>query len=274
MGAKKAAQDVLDPASREFYSQVLTILNDAGIPFLIGGAFALGHYTGIIRRTKDLDIFVHPQDVDRTLAAFAAQGYQTELTAPHWLAKAFYKDDFVDVIFSSGNGVARVDEEWFQHASAGKILGKTVQVCPVEEILWSKVFILARERCDAADVAHLLRACAAELDWPRLLRRFDAHWRVLLSQLILFGFIYPAERAQIPAQVMQELLDRLQAELTSEAPADPVCQGTLLSWDQYLIDMEEWGYQDGRLRPRGNLTAEEIAFQTERTRQENAARHG
>ena len=273
MKKRSKGEETLDPASEQFYCKVLQIMNEAGIPFLVGGAFALGHYTGIVRRTKDLDLFVHPHDVERTLAAFTAAGYETEMTAPHWLAKAIGKEHFVDLIFSSGNGIARVDEEWFQHAADAVILSIPVRVCPVEEMLWSKVFILARERCDSADVAHLLRACAADLDWPRLLRRFDAHWRVLLSHLIFFGFIYPAERAAIPEAVLRELLARLETELTTDPPTDPVCQGTLLSWDQYLVDLEQWGYQDARLRPRGTLTAEEIAYQTERTRQENAA-HG
>ena len=61
---------------------------------------------------------------------------------------------------------------------------------------------MERERYDGADVAHLLRAHGDRLDWPRLLRRFGPHWRVLLSHLVLFGFIYPGERALVPAWVM------------------------------------------------------------------------
>jgi hypothetical protein len=59
----------------------------------------------------------------------------------------------------------------------------------VEETIWSKAFVMERERYDGADIAHLLRASAERLDWHRLLERFDAHWPVLLSHLILFGFI-------------------------------------------------------------------------------------
>ena len=28
------------------------------VPFLVGGAYAFAHYTGIVRHTKDLDLFV------------------------------------------------------------------------------------------------------------------------------------------------------------------------------------------------------------------------
>lgn len=68
-----------------------------------------------------------------------------------------------------------------------------------------------------------------------LLARFDRHWRVLLSRLVLFGFIYPAERARVPAAIMRELLRRLDAELEAPAPRDHRCQGTILSREQYLV---------------------------------------
>jgi hypothetical protein len=37
-----------------------------------------------------------------------------------------------------------------------------------------------------------------------------------------------------------------------------VCQGTLLSRQQYLHDLSELGMKDARLQPAGNMTAEEI----------------
>ena len=77
------------------------------------------------------------------------------------------------------------------------------------------------------------------LDWERLLGRFGPHWRVLLAHLILFGFIYPWERA-VPGWVMDELLGRLRRGEGSAARR--VCRGTLLSRVQYLMDVEGWGF--------------------------------
>jgi hypothetical protein len=81
---------------------------------------------------------------------------------------------------------------------------------------------------------------------------------LLLSHLVLFGFIYPSEPAQVPNWVMQGLLSRLREELHSPLPSDRLCQGTLLSRAQYLIDIVQWGYDDARLSPRGCLAKEEI----------------
>jgi hypothetical protein len=251
----------------------LTVLLDAGVPFLVGGAYAFERYTGIARHTKDLDVFVRERDYRRALAALEADGCRGELTFPHWLAKAYCGDHFVDVIFGSGNGVAPVDDDWFAHAIDETVLGIPVKIVPAEEMIWQKAHIMERERFDGADVAHVLRARAEQLDWDRLIARFGDHWPVLLSHLILFGYIYPDEREKIPARVMRTLLRQAgsppapSADVSpdgSRDPADgPVCNGTVLSRTQYVVDVEQWGYQDARIAPLGGMTADEAASWTE-----------
>jgi Uncharacterised nucleotidyltransferase len=242
-----SAEDELEPRIYNFYCAALSSLQQARVPFLVGGAYALALHTGIVRHTKDFDIFTRPKDCERVLQVLAASGYRTELTDPRWLAKAYSGEDFIDVIFSSGNAVAEVDDAWFEHAIDAKVLGLSVQLCPPEETIWSKAFVMERERYDGADIAHILRACGERLDWDRLLDRFDSHWRVLFSHLVLFGFIYPFERRCIPACVMEDLLDRLRSEVHLIPTAGQLCQGTLLSKVQYATDIDRWGYQDARL---------------------------
>jgi hypothetical protein len=257
-----SSQVEVSPATQAFYRRVVDILVQAEVPFLVGGAYALARFTGIVRHTKDLDVFLRRHDCARALEACAAQGFRTELTYPHWLGKVIAGDAFVDFIFSSGNALIEVDDGWFSQAVPAEVFGMPVLLCPVEESIWSKTFVMERERYDGADIAHLLRAYAGHLDWPRLLRRFGPHWRLLLANLILFGYIYPAERALIPEQVFQELLGRLHQEQREPVPAVPVCQGTLLSREQYLTDISSWGYQDARLRPQGKMTAQAVASWT------------
>jgi hypothetical protein len=290
--------ELIGPETRRFYCEGLRVLGASGVDFLVGGAYAMERYTGIARHTKDFDIFVRPRDRDRILEVLRGAGYQTELTFPHWLGKAFCADDFIDVIFGSGNGVAVVDDEWFTSAVDDEILELPVRLCPPEEMVWSKAFIMERERYDGADIAHVLRACAERLDWSRLLRRFENHWPVLLSHLILFGFIYPGERSRLPAWVMADLLDRARdgigkvagAEENGKVPtaegggsvpiaedigkvptvegggrvqaAERICQGTLLSRAQYLVDIHRWGYADARLPPSGTMKPEDAAHWT------------
>jgi hypothetical protein len=256
--------DHLDPGTFAFYRACLHALNEAGVDYLVGGAYAFARYTGIERHTKDFDIFCRQRDVGPILAVLDGLGCQTEKTFPHWLAKAYNPGtaDFIDVIYSSGSGIAVVDDEWFAHSVRETVLGVSVRLCPAEEIIWSKGFIMERERYDGNDVAHLLRACAGSLDWDRLLRRFGDHWRVLLSHLVLFGFIYPAERKKVPTHVHDELMRRLHAEATAGPLASKTCQGTLISRAQYLVDIGPWGYRDARLEPGIKMTPADIAHWT------------
>ena len=101
-------QGQLDERARAFYLRTLDLIRDAGIPFIVGGAYALNYYTGIERHTKDLDVFVRREHYGDVETVLAAAGIATELTFPHWLGKAFRNDAFVDVIFRSGNAVAEV----------------------------------------------------------------------------------------------------------------------------------------------------------------------
>jgi hypothetical protein len=255
----------LHPETFAFYARSMTALTAASVSFLVGGAYAFERYTGIARHTKDFDIFVRPADVERVFDVLSGAGCETEVTFPHWLAKATCGGELVDIIFSSGNGVATVDEAWFEHAIEDIVLGVPARLMPAEEMIWSKGFIMERERYDGADIAHLVHARAGCLDWRRLLARFDRHWRVLFSHLVLFGFIYPSERARIPAWVMAELARRLHRETASVPVADPspVCRGPLLSRAQYLPDIDGRGYRDVRLTHESAMSARDIERWTE-----------
>jgi len=262
MPPSEERQGKLDERAHAFYLRTLGLLADAGIPFLVGGAYALTYYSGIERHTKDLDVFVRREHYGDVEQALGAAGIATELTFPHWLGKASCEHGEIDVIFSSGNGLSQVDAAWFENSAFGPVLGVEVHICPPEEMIWSKAFINERERYDGADIMHLLLACAERLDWGRLLERFDGHWRVLFSYLGLFGFVYPSERARIPAWVMSDLIERLSRELHAPPPTRRVCQGTLLSRQQYLTDVGLWGFEDARLTVAGSMTVEEVAHWT------------
>jgi len=244
-----------------FYQDAFAILEEAEIPFLIGGAFAQSRYTSRDRDTKDLDIVLRRADVARMLTAFSEADYKAEIPYPHWLAKIYSNGHYLDVMFGSGNGVVHVDDHWFTHAVDAAVLDRTVRLCPPEELLWSKSFVQERERFDGADVLHLLHACARTLDWARLLGRFGQHWPVLFSHLVLFQFAYPDRRDDVPRHVIDELIGRLLHLEPDER--EHVCYGTVLSREQYLFDVETLGYEDARLEPRGGMTKIDLQIWTD-----------
>lgn len=241
------------------YACALEALGENGVPFLVGGAVAVAAYCGIRRNTKDLDLFVREADAARTLDVLERVGFRTEATFPHWLSKAYSEGHFIDVIFNSGNGEVPVDAEWFENAVPADVFGVAVAICPVEETIWSKAFVMERERFDGADVAHLLLACGSTLDWARLLRRFGGHSRVLFAHLVLFGYVFPGETERIPRWVLDELSARAQTEVCSDTR---MCRGTLLSREQYLPDLTR-GWRDARLPPSGSMSTEAIALWTD-----------
>src|SRR4051812_6031369 len=252
------------PETAHFYRSALQALADAQVPFLVGGAFAHACFTGIRRNTKDLDLFIRRTDYERVARLMCAGGWPTDMTYPHWLAKVYCGEDFIDLIFNSGNGVTPVDDRWFRHNSQAEVLGVPVKLANIEDSLTSKAFIMERERFDGADVAHLIQANAERIDWQLLVERFGNHWRVLLSHLTMFGFVYPGERHRVPNWVMEELIAKLAAETRLPPVEDHrVCAGTLLSREQYLHDVENLGYLDGRLTPASTMTAEDIAVWTD-----------
>jgi Nucleotidyl transferase of unknown function (DUF2204) len=250
-----------ETAAADFYRDSMRVLERAGIEFLVGGAYAFAFYTGISRDTKDFDLFLRPADVDLALEAFAGAGYEPEKTFPHWLAKVKTGTDLIDLIFRAGNGLCAVDDLWFARAVTANLLGRPVQLCAPEEIIWMKGFIMERERYDGADVAHLFQSCAERIEWRHLLDRFGSDWEVLLSHLVLFGYIYPSERSRIPKDVMQELVQRLRSE--PQPLGERICRGTLLSRAQYLVDIKERGFRDARLDPRVQMGRAEIGLWTD-----------
>jgi len=246
----------------EFHRRSVAALHATEVPFLIGGAYVVEVYAGVSRGTKDFDLYVRPHDVKAALSALARAGYKTELTFSHWLAKATWGGDVVDLIFRAGNGLCEVDDSWFERARDEELLGLPVKLCAPEEMIWMKAYIMERERFDGADIAHVLRCCAAEIDWPHLVRRFGPDWRVLLSHLILFGYIYPGQRERIPAAIMEDLITRLRGEANTAGP-EWLCRGTLLSRQQYLLDVQEWGLCDARLDGRVQMNEKNIADWTD-----------
>jgi len=265
-------EDEVAPPTADFYQRALRVMSEARVPFLVGGAFAHARFTGIRRATKDLDLFIQRRDYECVAGLMASQGWRAELVYPHWLAKVYDGEDFIDLIFNTGNGVFPVDDHWFEDNTPAEVLGVPVHLANPEDSLLSKAFIMERERFDGADIAHLLQCNAEKLDWDGLLRRFGRHWRVLLAHLTLFGYVYPGERHRVPHWVLEELTARLQRE-TGEPPLldARICAGTLLSREQYLHDVEQLGYVDGRLTPASHMSPRDVATWTGAIEQRRAA---
>ena len=237
----------VNPAERDTHSSALEALNQAGVPYLVGGAYAMFHHTGVVRYTKDLDLFLAPTAEGRARAVLESSGWSTHVHEPTWLSKAVRGQAHVDLIHGSGNGLSKVDDSWLAHGAHGRVLGVPTRLVAPEEMVWSKAFVQERDRWDGADISHLVRACGSQMDWPRLVGRFGQdHWHVLLAHLLLFRFTYPHDGDAIPRPVWRMLVNRARRLPANDPANEKLCRGPLLSRTQYLPDLGLWGYRDAR----------------------------
>jgi hypothetical protein len=233
----------------EVYGEVLDVLNRAGIRYMLGGALALNAYTGIWRETKDLDLFVPEKTVPRVLETLEEAGFETEVSDPLWLAKAWKGNLFADIVHANQNGAFPVEESWFPNAKEITVLGRQALVIPAEEMILSKMFVASRDQWDMSDVVHLIFATQGNLDWGRILAGIGEHWELLLAYLHLYRYVYPSHTHYLPDQVLDILLERYEEEADPrEGPLR--FRGTMLDADSFEVDVKEWDLPDERAATR------------------------
>lgn len=232
---------------REVYRRALQALNEAEVPYVVAGAYAIYEHTGIYRQTKDLDLFVEPTAVIPAARALRGAGFTMRLEDLHWLAKAVSGERFVDLIYGMGNGVAVIDDQWLMHSRPGVLAAQPVRIAPAEELIWHRLFIGERHRHDVADILHLILCVGDILDWERLVGRVGPHWPLLLAQLQTFSYVYPGYRTHVPVWVKEQLIEQARAEVGRGDEEADVTRGTLISRFSFAIDVREWGFYDPRV---------------------------
>lgn len=225
------------------YRGTVEALQQARIPFVIAGAFALHRHTGIWRTTKDLDIMLEAKWVPDALRSLEQRGFTTQIKDPVWLAKAFCGDYFVDLITALGNAALVVDATWIERAQPYKFFNLPCRVLGAEELIASKIFVSRRERFDGADVAHLLRVAGSRLDWKRIQQLLAGHEEMLLWSLVFFSYVYPAHVDLVPQPVWNDLLRGLERHIQNPKRDEPF-RGTLIDPNMFAIDTKEWGERD------------------------------
>jgi hypothetical protein len=233
-------------AERDVYRRALEALIAANVPFVVAGAYAMYEHTGIYRKTKDLDLFFEPSFVVPAARALRDAGFATRLEDPHWLGKAIWGEHFVDLIYGMGNGVAFIDESWIRYSRPGILAASPVRIAPAEELIWHRLFISERHRQDTADILHLILVHGEELDWERLVARTGEHWPLLLSQLLMFGYVYPGYQGNVPRWVRERLLEQAHSEIDRSEDTSDVTRGPLISRFSFMIDVREWGFTNPR----------------------------
>jgi hypothetical protein len=211
-----------------------------GIPFAIGGAFAAASYIGGWRNTKDLDLYTLPRFRKRMLDMLTGMGFADYFdTLPYdrkWIYRATTDGVLIDVMWAMANRRARVDELWMSGPEV-EIRGHKLRVLPAEILLWDKLYVLQRERCDWPDVLNLLYFCSQDLDWKVLLDRLEDDTDLLAGALSIFRWMSPGEAQKVPGWVWQAV------KIT---PPPPGAQAKIDRRRVPLLDRRPWFGPDRR----------------------------
>lgn len=237
----------LEPDQKRVYREALIALNKSGRMYAVGAAFARHVYTNIWRPTKDLDVFVKPEDLCEVFAALQAAGFETQVKDGHWLGKAWKEKSFIDLIFGTGHGHLPINDEAFAGCRDAEVLGVPTHLIPIEEMISSAAYIAGRNRFDGGEIAHLIRSTKGNLDWERILRRLSDNRELLLWHLTFFDFIYPGHAHYLPHELMEELFAEAKERWHSQKRSSRKFRGTLLDPFSYNVDVEDWGYEDSRI---------------------------
>jgi len=201
---------IIDPVEQDHYIRALTALNDAGINFMLGGAFAVCHYSNWWRNTHDLDIYITPDQLEKAklcidVAGFKNMGEQME-GDNEWIYHARRDGTVIDLIYRFANLANYIQPDWFDRAPWAKFLGVDVQILPLEELIWMKIFVINRDRCDWPDIMRIIRSQCSNLNWHRLIEVLgDEHCLLLEGLIAVYDWQNPGCMECIPGEIRMYL---------------------------------------------------------------------
>jgi hypothetical protein len=146
--------------------KAVAALREAEVPFLLGGSLAVWARGGPETR-HDLDLVVKPEDADRALAVLADAGMRPEKPPEEWLHKAWDGNVLIDVIYSPRG--LQVDDELLGRGEFLHVLGITIPVMAIEDVMATKLLALHEQELDLTSVLRIARSVREQIDW-RLLR--------------------------------------------------------------------------------------------------------
>lgn len=192
------------------FDATVAAIEGAGIPYVLMGGVASAT-VGRPRVTRDIDVFVRPEDARHVLDVLSRAGFETEERFPHWLYKGWKDEILVDVIFRS-SGDIYLDTEMLERATTAQYKGRSFRLIPPEDLLVIKAIVhdehMPRHWHDALGIV-----AGYELDWEYLLRRARHGARRVLS-LLLYA---QSNDLLVPADVIRRLFATIdEAQLTSE----------------------------------------------------------
>jgi hypothetical protein len=155
-------------AIEETLKKAVAAFREAEVPALLAGSVAIWARGGP-ETHHDLDFVVREEDAERALQVLADAGMRTEKPPEEWLYKAWDDDVLIDVIFKPRGLV--VDDEVLARGESLHVLGITIPVMSIEDVLATKLLALHEHQLDYTAVLRTARAVREQIDWRYLRNR-------------------------------------------------------------------------------------------------------
>jgi Nucleotidyl transferase of unknown function (DUF2204) len=196
------------PAIEASLKKAVAALRDADIQFLLAGSLAVWARGGPETR-HDLDFVIKPEDAERAVTALADAGMRPETPPEEWLHKAWDGDVLIDLIHAPRG--LEVTDEVMARGELLHVIGITIPVMAIEDVLITKLMALHEHELDYTAVLRIARAVREQIDWPALRRRtegspFASAFFVLCEELE----IVPADVHRLPSADVRLLTPRAQ----------------------------------------------------------------
>jgi hypothetical protein len=148
--------------------KAVAALREADVPFLLAGSLAVWARGGPETR-HDLDFVLREEDADRALEVLAETGMRPEKPPEEWLYKAWDGDVLIDLIFQPRGLV--VDDGLLARGELLHVLGITIPVMSIEDVLATKLLALHEHELDYTPVVRIARSVREQIDWRYLRER-------------------------------------------------------------------------------------------------------
>lgn len=200
----------LIPASQwQVYRDGLSALEQRRLRFALGGGYAFSAYSHRWRNTKDLDIYVLPEDREAVVDALTAAGfddyYEQASYDRSWSYRSIRDGTIIDVLWAMCNHVASVEETWLTLGPELDVRGMRLRLLPVEKLVWLKLYVFQRERCDWPDLLNILFTQGPTLDWGALLAELGQDRLLLGGLLAVFRWMCAAQAQELPKWIWSEV---------------------------------------------------------------------
>jgi len=160
----------LQPEVERTLKRSIRALDEAGIPFMLGGGLAAWAHGGPAG-TYDVDLMVRPEDAQRALEALEATGMRPEDPPEQWLLKAFDDDVLVDVIHEPSG--LPITDEVFTRSQRLSVCAMRTRVMALEDVFATKLFSMNDNSLDYGPLIKMARAVREQVDWEDVRRRTE-----------------------------------------------------------------------------------------------------